>query len=255
MPPGRSASAPGAQDRALELREPRGLGGRLAPAGVGPRRERAEVRARRVDEHAVVGLGLLRPRGVGRAHLDRGRPHARGRARERLRAPGDGARPPRRRRGPPSAPPGAWSCRPARRTGRARARPGRGASTRPTAIAARDCGMNAPCSHSGEPNASQAPSSTSPSGRPSAGRLATGSSRRELGGRRSAARWRAAPPRPGGCRRPSARARRPARAPRTTARRPSAGASGARAASAAVPSGQRLRRARAPRARRAAAPR
>ena len=39
----------------------------------------------------------------------------------------------------------------------------------------------------------------------------------------SGARWRAAPPRPGGCRPPSARARRPARARRTTARRSTRG--------------------------------
>ena len=67
--------------------------------------------------------------------------------------------------------------------------------------------------------------------------------------RRSAACWRAGPPRRARCRRPSARAPRPARARRTTARRSSAGASGA------APPRRACRRAaprRAPRASRAA---
>ena len=174
-PPRRAGSRPAAS------RQPRRQGGRLAPARVGPRRERAEVRARRVDEHAVVGRGLLRPRRRRPVRTSTSAPPC---ARPYARAPPrarHGARPPRRRRGPPSARPGASSCRRAPRTGRARARRAAGASTRATAIAARDCGMNAPCSHSGEPNASKAPSSTSPSGRPSAGLARDGQLRRELG--------------------------------------------------------------------------
>ena len=45
-------------------------------------------------------------------------------------------------------------------------------------MAARDCGMNRPCSHSGEPKASNGASSTRPSGSRSAGRAGTGSSSR-----------------------------------------------------------------------------
>ena len=61
-----------------------------------------------------------------------------------------GARRRRSRPRRPSAPRGAWSCRRGRRTGRARARRAAGASARETAIAARDCGISRPCSHSGE---------------------------------------------------------------------------------------------------------
>ena len=59
--------------------------------------------------------------------------------------------------------------------------PGRGASSRATVIDARDCGMKLPRSHSGEANASNGPSSTSPSGRPGAGCDRDGQARRQLG--------------------------------------------------------------------------
>ena len=106
--------------------------------------------------------------------------------------------------------------------------------------------MKLPCSHSGEPNASNGASSTSPSGRPSAGRLATGSSRGErLRGRaqRVGAQRRLGGAVAGGHQR-ARRLRR--RAPRTTARRSTAGCEWRSAASAG-----RARRA-APRTQRAA---
>ena len=146
---------PRAQDRALRAREPLGLVGGLAPAGVGAAGERAEVGARRVDEHAVVGAaGSWARRRPRRGPSTQVAPIlARGRAAARPRARG-GARRPRARRGRPSARRDGSSCRRARRTGRARARRARGASRRATAIAARDCGMNRPSRHSGAPWAS-----------------------------------------------------------------------------------------------------
>ena len=175
MPPGRSACAPARRIAACRRASRSGSPAGLRQRASGPRGERPEVRARRVDEHAVVGLRLLRDGGVGDAHLDAGRAHARGRALERPRAPGMALDRDDAPRGRPSAPRGGSSCRPAPRTGRARARPARGASACETAIAARDCGMKRPSTHSGEPKASNGASSTSPSGIPAAGWLGTGS--------------------------------------------------------------------------------
>ena len=103
------------------------------------------------------------------------RPCARSCARAPARAR-DAAR--RRRRGPrrASGRPGGSSCRRGPRRGRARARRAAARAARATAMAARDCGMNSPCSHSGEPKASNGASSTRPSGSRSAGRAGTGSS-------------------------------------------------------------------------------
>ena len=159
VPPGTQRVGARAQDRRLLARQPLGQVRRLAPARVGARGERAEVRARRVDEHAVVARRLVRRRRRRRCAPPRARPCARPCAAARPRAR-DGARRRRARPRPPSAPRGGSSCRRARRRGRARARPGRGASSRATVIAARDCGMKRRCSHSGEANASNGPSST-----------------------------------------------------------------------------------------------
>ena len=163
--PGAGRAAPGAQDLALQARRaPRARPPPCASA------RRAARRACRGPSTAGRPARGRRPRAPAaarrrpRAPRRSSAPMRAGRARERLRRGRRGARPPPRRPGPPSARPGAWSCRPGRRTGRARARPAAGARIRATAIAARDCGMNAPCSHSGEPSASKAPSSTSPSG-------------------------------------------------------------------------------------------
>ncbi len=154
--PGAGRRAPGAQDRRLLAREPGRQVGRLAPARVGARRERAEVRARRVDEHAVVGVGLLRRRRRRRRGPRRRRPPpcARPCAASASARPGDGARRPRR---PPSPPISAarWVVLPPGAAHRSSTRsPGRGASSRATVIAARDCGMKRPRAHSGEANAS-----------------------------------------------------------------------------------------------------
>ena len=54
MPPGRERVGAGAQDRAPACARAARAGRGLAPARVGAGGERAEVRARRVDEHAVV---------------------------------------------------------------------------------------------------------------------------------------------------------------------------------------------------------
>ena len=155
-------------------------------------------------------------------------------------------------RGRPSARPGGSSCRRARRTGRARARPARGASARETAIAARDCGMKRPCAHSGEPKASNGASSTSPSGSPGAGRLAHGQRGGQLG-RRGAQRVGAQRGLGGPVAGRHQRARLGRRrARRTTAPRSTRDGSGAARPRRAWPRGAR-RRARAPRAPLAAA--
>ena len=72
------------------------------------------------------------------------RVHPLRRAPQRLGAAADGARRRRPRPRRPSAPPGASSCRPARRTGRGRARPAGGRPRGATSCEARDCGVNAP---------------------------------------------------------------------------------------------------------------
>jgi hypothetical protein len=58
------------EDRALERGQLGRGSGVLAPAHVGPGRERAEVRAGRVDEHPVVRARLLRLGRVAGADLD-----------------------------------------------------------------------------------------------------------------------------------------------------------------------------------------
>ena len=93
-----------------------------------------------------LGRARSRPRS-GRRRSSR--PCARAVRAQRVGAAGVAARRRRSRPRRPSARRGGWSCRRARRTGRARARPGAGASARATAIAARDCGISRPCSHSG----------------------------------------------------------------------------------------------------------
>ena len=154
VPPGASARGARAQDRALQLRQPPGSSGPLAPARVGARGERAEVRARRVDEHAVVGGRPPAARRRRPCAPRRARAHARGRA---PRAPARGPRGARRRRRPAvlhqRGEVRGLAARGGAQVEHALAGPrARGSAT--TAIAARDCGMNRPCSHSGEPNAS-----------------------------------------------------------------------------------------------------
>ena len=152
---------------------------------------------------------------------------------------------------PASARPGAWSCRRARRTGRARARRAAGRAAAPTVIAARDCGMKRPSSHSGESNASNGPSSTRPFGQPGRGVARHGEAGGQLGGVRA---QRVDAQRGlgrlvvGGHQRAGAR---PVRAPRTTARRSTPGASGAARPRRASRRAAR-RRARPPRAPRGA---
>ena len=105
--------------------------------------------------------------------------------------------------------------------------PGRGASSRATVIAARDCGMKRPSCQSGESNASNGAVEHSPSGRSGAGRVGTGSAAASVGG--VGAQRVDAQGGLGGLvvGRHAARARRPGRARRTTARRSTRGASGA----------------------------
>src|SRR4051794_4532801 len=86
-PAGAQRGGARAQDRGLGAREPLGLVGGLAPARVGAAGERAEIRARRIDQHAVVGAGLLLGGGVGRADLDAAGAHALGGASQRRGAP------------------------------------------------------------------------------------------------------------------------------------------------------------------------
>ena len=243
MPPGRSAAAPARRIAPCSAREPLGLVGGLAPARVGAAGERAEVRARRVDEHAVVGAGLVparRRRRRGRSTQRRAHPLPR--CAERRGAAAGGARPRRSRRVAPSARRGGSSCRRARRTGRARARPGAGRAARATAIAARDCGMNSPSRHSGAPWASKGASSTSALGQLGGRRgSATGSALAPARRRSSAACWRAARASAGSLSAAiSARARRRGRARPTTARRSTRGASGAARPPAGVSVGQRV---------------
>ena len=215
MPPGRSASAPARRIAPCRRASSRGRARRLAPAGVGPRGERAEVRARRVDQHAVVGLALLRLGGVGRAHLHALRPHAGGRARERLRAAGVALD---RHHGAPAL----------HQRGEMRGLAARGGAQVEHALA-RGRGEDPPDRHRRarlrherallpqrraervEGALEHEPLRQVP------GRVAWPPAARRRAPRRScAARSRAARPPPGGCRPPSARGRRRRRAPRTS---------------------------------------
>ena len=161
------------EDPRLQLGE-HGRPSGLAPARVRARGERAEIAARRVDEHAVERRARLWLGGVGRAVRRRcPRPYER-RSGAAPRRGQRGARRRRRRRGCPSGRRGGWSCRRARRTGRARARrararaPARRPSRRATAASA------GPSCHSGAAKTSNGASSTSASGRPSGMRVGTG---------------------------------------------------------------------------------
>ena len=159
-------AAPAREDRALRRGE---LGDRrpASPASAG-RRAPAASRAPSTADRRARGRTPPAPRAARRV----GRPRrATLRARRRCGGARELARTapvaldrqrPRRRR--PSTRPGAWSCRRARRTGRARA-PRRAARARarrasPRATARR----NAPARHSGESCVSSGPSSTSASG-------------------------------------------------------------------------------------------
>ena len=162
--------------------------GRVDERAAGP--ERVARRRRRIarlqrGQRARRGRGLAPARVGARRRACRGRSTAGRRARGRRRsapaarrrravrtstlvapmrcggaraAPRRGRRAARRRRSRPRRPSarrGGWSCRRARRTGRARARPAAGRAARATAIAARDCGMSRPVAPTaGEPNAS-----------------------------------------------------------------------------------------------------
>ena len=241
-PSGLSALGRGVEDRGLRARRaPRGRAGLLAPADVGARGERAEVRARRVDEHAVERARLVRGRRRRRCGPRRSsRPSARRCAGARRRGPRGARRP---RSGPRRAISAArWVVLPPGAAHRSSTRsPGCGSSARATAIAARDCGMNRPCSHSGEANASNGASRTRPSGRPVGGRAsATGRRCCERLRASCAACWPAARPRRARCRPPSARGRSRGRARRTTARRSTADSECLSAASAGVASGSAL---------------
>ena len=79
----RRAGSPPARARAA-----RGRSGRLAPARVGPRRERAEVRARRVDEHAVVARAARAARRRRRVRTSTRAPMRAARAPQRVGAAG-----------------------------------------------------------------------------------------------------------------------------------------------------------------------
>src|SRR5215218_6009039 len=86
MPPGARAAAALSRIRACRAASSVTASGSLRQRASG--RERAEVRARRVEEHAVVALRRQRIGGVLGADLDAGGAHARGRAPERLGATG-----------------------------------------------------------------------------------------------------------------------------------------------------------------------
>ena len=208
MPPGRDGVRAGAQDR--RLRRARAGAGRSASL-----RQRASGREASVPRSEQGGststrsnrpvLRLRRRRAVRTVTHGR-RPSGVRCGAARRRGPG-GARRRRPRPCPPSAPRGGSSCRRARRTGRARARPGAGRACRATVIAARDCGMKRPASQSGESKASNgAVEHAGPRAGPA--RDASGpAAGRERRPRRRAACWRAARPRRARCRRPcSARA-------------------------------------------------
>ena len=133
--------APASRISALELGQRLGAAG-LAPAGVGARGERAEVAAGRVDEDAVEGP---RRAAASRPAVRTSTIVAPIRCAVCAQRLGAARRASRRRRSRPRCPSarrGGWSCRRARRTGRARARRAAGASARETAIAARDCGIS-----------------------------------------------------------------------------------------------------------------
>ena len=198
----------GAQDRGLLAREPRRQVRRLAPARVGARGERAEVRARRVDEHAVVRGRLVAARRRRRCATSTRGAHARRGAAQRGRAAGVAldrdqlAAIPHQRREVRRL-----AAR-ARRTGRARARPAAAPSSRATAIAARDWGMKQPRCPLGRREGVERAVEHEPLGqarrRVGRDRQPRAPARRGVG---RAACWRAAPPRRARCRPPSARAR------------------------------------------------
>ena len=226
MPPGRRRSSAGVEQLALEGRELLDLLGRLAPAGVGPRLERAEVGARRVEQDPVERAGRA-PRGRRRCttstHGARMRAHV---VAQRVGAAAGASSIATISPSPPISAarwvvfaPGAAHMSSTRS-------PGCGSSTRATSIDPRDCGMTAPSANGVDPCASHGPSSTSPSGTPgarvrTATPIAAASSSRVVTSCWPAARSRAAR-----CRAPSARGRRRARAGPTTAARSSPGASG-----------------------------
>ena len=211
-------------------RAPRTRSGARAPAQVGARLERAEARARRVER--------ARARSARRARRGRvasptstvtfAAPIRSRRALQRPRAAGVALDRDDLAARRPSAPRGASSCRPARRTGRARARRAAASSAWATSIDARDCGISSPARHCGEPCASNGSSAiTASGGSPGTRRRARAQRRRE--------RRRVGPQRVGAQRAlgrlVGAREQRPRRlrrrAPPTTARRSSAASSGA----------------------------
>ena len=127
----------------------------------GPSTAGRRARGRRRRRSCGSAASAVRTSTHARAHALRG-------ARERLGAPGWRSTATTR----PSSPIRAarWVVLPPGAAQRSSTRsPGRGASARATAMAARDCGMNRPSSHSGEPKASNGASSTRPSGSRSAG--------------------------------------------------------------------------------------
>ena len=240
----------GGEDPGLQLGQRRGPSG-LAPARVRARRERAEVGARRVDEHAVERVSCAvarRRRPCARRRCPR--PYARrcGAARRRGRG---GAR---RRRSAPSLPISAARCvvLPPGAAHRSSTRsPGCGSSDaarRPSRRAtAASAGRR---SHSGEAKTSNGASriSASPSGAGRDGQADGELVRRDL--ERVGADRR---PRPARCRRPSARGRRRRRAPsnHSSAIHSRVRVGERRLRGRAV--GQRVDERRAPRARRGAA--
>ena len=148
-PPGRTRGGARVEDPSLQRAQLLDLLRRLAPARVGAGLERAEVRARRVDQHAVVAARRIAAATRPRPRLARSRRRAARRSRAgRSRAPRieldrhDLALVPHQRREV-----GRLRAR-ARRTGRAPARPGCGSTARATSIDARDCGISAPRSNS-----------------------------------------------------------------------------------------------------------
>ena len=89
LPPGRTAAAPASRIRRCSERSCSHLLRCLAPAGVGAGLERPEIRARRIDQHAVVAAAVVGPRRVP----------ARPRARSRRRGAPRSRAGPRARRG------------------------------------------------------------------------------------------------------------------------------------------------------------